>query len=175
MVISASDSTDSNKDWEILVEALGEYSGKLKALCDKWERAKDRQQLMISTVILLVFVLSTFGFLWIRRVGISLDYQEIVLYLACAIGILAWLFVVWVSREIRLRRFARREITITSDQVAQLIRLASQVQEHRIKGYAEKMLFKLRIAEAEAALRISEFITRTDLSMGTLYEKPRDH
>ncbi len=136
---------------------LQEYTTKLRDICDAKLQASFRALVTASTgmglVTVVAILLLLLGFTMLREPGpfspISMAVVSVFLGL---LGVISYL--VGVVRP----RFSRHRLSFDADQVAatvrKLVKLCSQYSEHSSRQIAEKFEFDLRIAEAEAALRL---------------------
>ena len=149
------------KHLQLLLGSLAEYAAKLKTACDEWAVLKSRRAL---TILMFLAACGILTLLLVALEATPLESRE----RTFAASLVAFLFliflfgVLYMVLSIRRReRPKRTEIEILGEQVARLIRLASQFDQHgKIEDFSEKMLLDLRLAEAEASLRYSQELSR---------------
>lgn len=153
------------KHLQLLLGSLAEYAAKLKSAYNEWTALKWRLAL---TILVSLAILTVVGFVFAILDTARLDISErrvagsllTILLLILAFGVVS--FVLSIRRRARLKR---SEVEILAEQVARLIRLASQFEQHgKVEDFSEKMLLDLRLAEAEASLRYSRELQRDSLS-----------
>lgn len=154
---------------EVLVTALGEYAGKLRAMCDEWRGMRARR---ITTVMLAIAV-SFFGIggLGILHQAIGPGYRTIYVLGFTMVMVGSLLFITdWFFRDAQRMRQVRGEIFVAAEQVGRLIKLGSQF-EHFAESVNKKIMLDLRLAEAEGALRYSTMVVGEGVARGTSYKR----
>jgi hypothetical protein len=149
---------DHAKHLRVLVDALAEYAGKLRAASDAMYRLRWRATFAAlgGGAVLLVggswFILAVID---PAAKNPSLFQILVTIPVAGLTALLTALVISAVLSEFRHARQVAQEVAILTEQMSRLIHLTAQFEEHGKIDFSEKMLLNLRLAEAEAAVRLS--------------------
>jgi hypothetical protein len=143
---------DGEKHLRILLDALAEYAGKLRAASEKAYQTRWRRAVALYSATTVAALGAALTISLVSHLKIELEYRLGVytILVMCVAGL------VLLTTSGRDRdRLRNEEVAILTEQVARLIHLAAQFEEHGKIPFSEKMLLDLRLAEAEAAVRMS--------------------
>jgi hypothetical protein len=151
------DSPDVERaDFEKLMLLLREYTEKLMSLSEEYAALRYRRiQTLAVTVVTLVTALSVaIGYFRIRADVGGIPADAIVPILTATIGAVGAIMFAWVGFATRSRFKYSYDTHQVAATVESLVKTASQYSEHARRLISERFEFDLRLAEAEAALRV---------------------
>ena len=143
-----------------MLSLIQEYAGKLRALCEGYvEERSRRQQILLLTLLTMTAMVVTFaaGLSSFTRLKINPDVLSIVVgVMVTFVG--AVVLTLFRSSAVRSSRsYDTHQVAST---VERLLRTASQYSEHASHTLGDKFEFDIRLAEAEAALRMYKDVFR---------------
>lgn len=144
-------------DFSKVLQLLEEYTTKLSHICDQKLQA-DYRTLLIHGILgaLCVFFITIVGFM---AFGDSKGFSGTAIMGAfLAFGVILTLLIYMVGFHFLLGRPYRFKFAFDADQIAatieRLIKLCSQYGEHSLKHISDRFEYELRLAEAEATLKL---------------------
>lgn len=144
----------SVRDAEKMLALIQEYAGKLRALCDDYMKEKSKRQQFVLTAATTFFVMAmtfTFGVSSFTKLGLNSDMFGVSIAALSATTALMFLVFFRSSGSKLSRSYDMHQVATT---VERLLRTASQYSEHASQSLGDKFEFDIRLAEAEAALRM---------------------
>jgi hypothetical protein len=157
-----------------LLKALKEYSEKLRLIsfAHLHQRGKDEMMLVYSlTSILIILMFSVIFFPKILNdIRVSESSQSIIpiITIFAVISGLLWLSLFTIRRRLS-HVSARFAVLPLHSALTKLVYRASILEGHSLSDPDEKILFDLQIAEAEAAISLSELVLRQSRSLFRIY------
>jgi ABC-type glycerol-3-phosphate transport system permease component len=149
-------------DLKLLADLLSEYSSKLKLLVDKVQKIQQDfflTSISVATIVSLTITILTFfsssiaGYELGKMRLVSVPLATIFQFMLFPIITVALFRLYFSFRRTFYQRTAfKKEISITKNQLEAVINLASQVEDHVSDNDVERLLFRFRIIEAEAAI-----------------------
>jgi uncharacterized SAM-binding protein YcdF (DUF218 family) len=150
------------EDMDKLLELLKEYTEKLRKVCE--DRIEFREQygvLRIGLGVMICFnVLFAFASLFSASFGDEQTSRtaRATIFFASSVGFLVLFGIVYLFGKSWQRALyrSRYDVHYLTDTLTRLIATASQYREHASNRIGDKFAFDLRLAEAEAVLRMSK-------------------
>jgi hypothetical protein len=150
-----------DKEIESLLSLLKEYAEKLRNRSVDWLSRRARVQRDSLSALILFFLLFAVGFAGLENSASSDNYVSIGAKIAIAMSLLG------VLVNFILRKMLHRQLSLEADDIAmlvnvieKLVRRSSQIEDHGPMNFTNQIALDLRLAEAEAALRLANSIAR---------------
>lgn len=143
----------STEDVQKMMSLVQEYSEKLRIMCENYieRKAKTQQSLLMMFAFFGAIALSSLSFISIPFIS-DQNKDNIMPILSSFVlaATIATSIMIMATRKVR-DYYDIHQVAMT---VERLIRTASQYGEHSIQNLSDKFEFDIRLAEAEAALRV---------------------
>jgi len=143
----------SVRDADKMLALIQEYADKLRALCDAYLEEKiKRQQFVLSaaTALFIMGVTFTFGISSLAKLQSSEVFGGTIAAISATTAVMFLVF----FRSSAKRTMRSYDLHQVASTVERLLRTASQYSEHASQSLGDKFEFDIRLAEAEAALRM---------------------
>ena len=144
----------SVQDSRKMLALIQEYADKLRALCDGYiEEKSKRQQFVLSAATVFFIIAVTFTFAISSFAKLQNSSSAFGGAIAVISATTACMFLIFLrsSAKRTMRSYDLHQVAST---VERLLRTASQYSEHASQSLGDKFEFDIRLAEAEAALRM---------------------
>lgn len=152
-------------DIEKMMSLLAEYSVKLRTMCDGYNKNLIRKS-EISALSLIATIMSVTIAVTVTAIGPNVDLikefdfnEKIAVYVFVGIGIVVSLsaFAGTISNTRYRAQYDMHQVAVTLEKI---VRMSSQYGEHAIRKIGDRFEFEIRLAEAEASLRVYEQVFR---------------
>ena len=155
-----------------LLQALTDYSEKLNAISKFHVERKEKLRTALSVFVALVGVAAAALTFAVDRVD-RLPTGTIAVLGMFILGVLGAISVAF-STQMQRRELINFQLRPLQVALRRLIVRASQLEEHAATSNDESILFDLRLAEAEAALELSEWVAKAQVSESNLGKRKDD-
>jgi hypothetical protein len=153
------DLSQEDKEIDSLLNLLKEYAEKLHDRSAAWLQRHHRLQWLFWSTLFFWSVLFSLFFLWWDK-GAPLSAQYLPSVFVGVVGGAA--IILWQLVVRRQHLLEANDIAMLVNVVEKLVRRSSQIQDHGSMNFTNQIALDLRLAEAEAALRLAKLVPRND-------------
>lgn len=157
----------SVQDLDKILLLMKEYGEKLRSITDDYStfRSRQLQTLAVMFIAIITGATTVYAYIFDRK---ELTYQlndQLIPIMVATIGAVGAFFVLSTTLLARRRYRHSYDAHQIAATVERLIQMGSQYKEHASNRIGEKFEFELRLAEAEAALRLYQDVFERPLRL----------